>query len=170
LQTVLAEKLTTAIQLGAANSRIRDFADVWILTGIHDLDAASMRSALRVTASHRQIVLRPLGEALGDLALVRASTYTAYKRRLGQDGAALPGEFITLLDGVTAFTDTLLLNDRHRTTLAGTKLNLDPLTHDRCRAGGDRWVGSAPDRDCKTASDTLRARPAATPRSTGAAG
>jgi hypothetical protein len=114
LQTVLAEKLTTAIQLGAANSRIRDFTDVWILTGIHDLDATSMRSALRVTAEHRQIVLRPLGEALGDLAVVRAGTYAAYKRRLGQDGAVLPDEFSTLLDGVTAFTDTLLLNDTAR--------------------------------------------------------
>lgn len=31
LQTVLAEKLATAIQLGPTNSRIRDFADVWIL-------------------------------------------------------------------------------------------------------------------------------------------
>jgi hypothetical protein len=87
---------------------------VWILTGIHDLHATSMRSALLVTAAHRQIVLRPLGAALGDLAAVRASTYTAYKRRLGQDGAALPDEFSTLLNGVTAFTDTLLLNDTAR--------------------------------------------------------
>jgi hypothetical protein len=42
LATVLAEKLTTAIELGAGNSRIRDYADVWTPTGLHHLGAADV--------------------------------------------------------------------------------------------------------------------------------
>lgn len=38
LATVLAEKLSTAVDLGTANSRVRDYADVWTLTGPAPLD------------------------------------------------------------------------------------------------------------------------------------
>ena len=110
LATVLAEKLTTAIQLGAANTRIRDYADIWTLTGLHDLDATVLRAALENTSAHRKITLRPLSAALGDLATVRARTYDAYRRRLGQDSADLPEKFLTLVDDVTTFADPLLLN------------------------------------------------------------
>jgi Nucleotidyl transferase AbiEii toxin, Type IV TA system len=110
LATVLAEKLTTAIQLGAANTRIRDYADIWTLTGLHDLDTIQLQAALENTATHRKITLRPLSAALGDLATVRARTYETYRRRLGQDSADLPEKFLTLVDDVTAFADPLILH------------------------------------------------------------
>jgi hypothetical protein len=49
---VLAEKLTTAISLGATSTRVRDYHDVWALTGIHDLRAADVAAALKATAAH----------------------------------------------------------------------------------------------------------------------
>ena len=36
IETVLAERLATAIVLGAANTRVRDYADVSALTGRHE--------------------------------------------------------------------------------------------------------------------------------------
>ena len=111
IATVLAEKLSTAIQLGAANTRIRDYADIWTLTGLHDLEAGELRAALENTAIHRKIALRPLSAAVGDLAEVRARTYETYRRRLGQDSASLPEKFPTLGDDVIAFADPLLLNE-----------------------------------------------------------
>lgn len=108
LPTVLAEKLTTAIRLGAANSRIRDFADVWTLTGIHDLDASQLRAALVATAAHRQITLIPLSASVADLAIARGNSYTTYRRRLGEDGAHLPADLTTLMNDVIAFIDPLL--------------------------------------------------------------
>jgi Nucleotidyl transferase AbiEii toxin, Type IV TA system len=107
LPTVLAEKLTTAIQLGAANSRIRDFADAWTLTGIHDLDASQMRAALEATAAHRRITLSPLSASVADLATTRANGYTTYRRRLGEDGTHLPADLTTLIGDVIAFIDPL---------------------------------------------------------------
>jgi hypothetical protein len=111
LATVLAEKLTTAIELGAGNSRIRDYADVWTLTGLHHLGAANVRQALRATAAHRGITLRPLSDMVADLASVRAATYLIYRRRLGQDADHLPESFATVIDDVVAFADPLLQDD-----------------------------------------------------------
>ena len=36
IETVLAEKLATAILLGATNTRVRHCADIYMLTGRHD--------------------------------------------------------------------------------------------------------------------------------------
>jgi hypothetical protein len=63
VHTVLAEKITTAVNLGATSTRVRDYLDIWTLTGIHDLDASPTRAALEATAAHRQITLRPLSQA-----------------------------------------------------------------------------------------------------------
>ena len=37
IETVLAEKIVTALDLGAANTRVRDYADIYTITGAHDL-------------------------------------------------------------------------------------------------------------------------------------
>lgn len=50
VETVLAEKLATAIMLGAANTRVRDYADIYTLTGRHDLTHGTVRAALDATA------------------------------------------------------------------------------------------------------------------------
>jgi hypothetical protein len=89
---VLAEKITTAVNVGAASTRVHDHLDLWTLTGIHDLDAAQTRAAIEVTATHRQITLRPLSQAVAHLATTRAQTYTAFLRRLGPDAEPLPNE------------------------------------------------------------------------------
>lgn len=46
IETVLAEKICTAIVLGEANTRVRDYADVHMLTGKHPLSRAAVRAAL----------------------------------------------------------------------------------------------------------------------------
>ena len=112
VHTVLAEKITTAVNLGAASTRVRDYLDIWTLTGIHDLDAAQTRAALEATATHRQITLRPLSQAVADLATARAQTYTAFLRRLGPDAAPCPRDFRLVVDEVVAFADPLLAADR----------------------------------------------------------
>jgi hypothetical protein len=69
--TVLAEKLSTAVQLGEANTRIRDHVDLYNLTGTHPLDFRQTRDALLTTAAYRGISLRPLSIAVGQLAQIR---------------------------------------------------------------------------------------------------
>jgi hypothetical protein len=67
IATIIAEKLSTAIALGDLNTRDRDYADLHQLITRHHLDGDELTAALRNTASHRGIQLRPLSEAISDL-------------------------------------------------------------------------------------------------------
>ncbi|MET9019182.1 nucleotidyl transferase AbiEii/AbiGii toxin family protein [Actinopolymorpha sp. NPDC004070] len=116
LATVLAEKLCTAVSLGEANSRVRDYADVWTLTGRHDLDYADVRAAVEATARHRGVALRPLGESIGELVRVRSSAFTAFRGQLGIDGSELPRRFGDLVRDVLKFADPLLTTAAIRTS------------------------------------------------------
>jgi hypothetical protein len=104
LETVLAEKIATAISLGPANTRVRDYADVYTLTGTHSVT----RAALLATAAHRQIAVVPLSTAIGNLIEMRAVSYTAYRSGLGPDGQQLPPDFETVVRAVAAFADRLI--------------------------------------------------------------
>jgi Nucleotidyl transferase AbiEii toxin, Type IV TA system len=111
IATVLAEKIVTALSLGAINTRTRDYADLWTLTGIHDLDAEQVRRAIVATADHRDVLLRPLSDAVADLATAQSDGYAAYRLRLDTDGLHLPTDFGTVIADIIAFADPLLEPD-----------------------------------------------------------
>jgi hypothetical protein len=108
LVTVLAEKLSTAIDLGQANSRVRDYADLWTLTGIHDVDGDELRVAIEATSAHRGVRLRPLSEVVADLGTARAQAYIAYRHRIRADAGTLPHDLADLVAEVTDFADPVL--------------------------------------------------------------
>lgn len=108
IETILAEKLTTAIELGRANTRVRDFADIHILTGTQSVGCAAMREALTATASFRGTTLRPLAAAADGLGGLRDATYRAYRDGLGTAGADLPERFMDAIDAAAAFVDPLI--------------------------------------------------------------
>ncbi len=110
MPVVLAEKLCTAVELGAGNTRIRDYADIWTLTGLHDIDRTALTRALRATADHRRVPLRPLAALLGDFAAIRSTAYTAYTRRLGPDAEQLPADFTDIVMAVITFSDPILID------------------------------------------------------------
>jgi predicted nucleotidyltransferase component of viral defense system len=64
IEAVLAEKLVTMVARGDTNTRDRDFADVLLLAGHHDIHAASLSDAIAATAAFRQVELRPVSKAL----------------------------------------------------------------------------------------------------------
>jgi Nucleotidyl transferase AbiEii toxin, Type IV TA system len=113
---VLAEKITTAITLGAASTRVRDYADIYTLTSRHDIDHSMMREALRATARFRGTSLQTLSTAVDDLVPLRRNTYTAYRRSLGPDGERLPADFDAVVTAVTAFADPIVEPAPHPAT------------------------------------------------------
>jgi len=108
IETVVAEKICTAIALGEANTRVRDYADLYMLTGKHPLHHATVRAALDATAAYRQVTLAPLSSVLGALPTTRQSAYQAFRKRLGVDGASLPATFSEVVAAVVAFVDPLV--------------------------------------------------------------
>ena len=51
--TAVAEKFETMVSKGLANSRLRDYYDVWLLATMHTHDGAELTAALAATFSHR---------------------------------------------------------------------------------------------------------------------
>ncbi|MFE8032369.1 nucleotidyl transferase AbiEii/AbiGii toxin family protein [Thiohalocapsa marina] len=52
-ETVVAEKLEALVTLGIANSRMKDYFDLWVLASHADFDAETLRRAIRATFARR---------------------------------------------------------------------------------------------------------------------
>lgn len=57
LETVIAEKWQAMVELGQANSRMKDFYDLWILSRHLEFDGALVAQAMRATFERRQTLL-----------------------------------------------------------------------------------------------------------------
>lgn len=55
--TVIAEKFAAITSLGIANSRMKDFFDLWVLTRHSELDATILRRAITATFARRGTAL-----------------------------------------------------------------------------------------------------------------
>ncbi|MDQ6911015.1 MAG: nucleotidyl transferase AbiEii/AbiGii toxin family protein [Actinomycetota bacterium] len=107
LATVLAEKVVTMIERGAAITRERDFADVVLLSHRHPVDADVLLSALRATSAYRESRLHPLAGLFGELGRDRQSSWTAYVARSGL-AESLPRDYGEAIAEVIAFVDPVL--------------------------------------------------------------
>lgn len=107
LETVLAEKLVTMIARGDTTTRDRDFADVWLLTGRHQIDAGPLRDAFTATAAYRDVMLVPIGDVLSTLATDRQGGWRRYTARVGLD-ADVPPLLADVIEAVIAFADPVL--------------------------------------------------------------
>jgi predicted nucleotidyltransferase component of viral defense system len=56
-ETVIAEKVHAMVALGRANSRMKDYYDVWMLTSTFYLDPDRMRQAIAATFARRNTVI-----------------------------------------------------------------------------------------------------------------
>jgi hypothetical protein len=107
VETMLAEKIATAIALGPANTRVRDYADIYTLTGNHVITHYAARQALLATTRFRGTHLVPLSSVIANIADLRARDYTTYRASLGEGGRHLPAEIQVLVTAVIDFADAL---------------------------------------------------------------
>jgi hypothetical protein len=99
--TVVAEKLEAMARLGMANSRMKDFHDVWFVTHRFELDGPTLRRAIEATFNRRQTPVPEWPEPLGDAFARHAekqSQWAAFIRRNGLCG--LPARFSDLVVAV----------------------------------------------------------------------
>lgn len=57
LETVVAEKFQAMVQLGMANSRMKDFYDIWTLARRFSFDGAALAAAIQATFERRRTAL-----------------------------------------------------------------------------------------------------------------
>lgn len=104
LAMVLAEKIVTALERGSANTRWRDFADIYLISRAQPVRAGQLAEATRRVAEHRDITVRPLREALDGYAELGQAKWAAWRRKQGLEHL-LPEPFDQVLTAVCAFAD-----------------------------------------------------------------
>lgn len=107
LTMVLAEKIVTAIDRGEANTRWRDFADVYTLVRARPVDAAEFAASLTVVAEYRHVELRPLLPFLAPMPQRAQEKWLAWRRRTGRE-QELPERFADVLESLAWFADAVL--------------------------------------------------------------
>jgi predicted nucleotidyltransferase component of viral defense system len=93
LETVIAEKLHAMVALGMANSRMKDYYDVWMLTRTFALDPGRLQRAIDATFARRSTpLLSSVPEGLSDAFAANAgkqAQWQAFARNLAAPGPAL---------------------------------------------------------------------------------
>jgi len=107
LAMVFAEKIVTAVQRGQANTRWRDFADIYLLSGRHHQDGGQFAVAIGRVAEYRRADVRPLGLGLAGFAELVQPKWTAWRRRQRLDDR-LPEDFPAVVARVMDFADPAL--------------------------------------------------------------
>jgi predicted nucleotidyltransferase component of viral defense system len=107
LSMILAEKLVTAVQRGIANTRWRDFADVYLMTGKHVVNAREVRESIRRVALHRRAALAPLSTVWAGLAELAQRKWSAWVRKQNLVDR-LPLAFETVIRANEVFGEPLL--------------------------------------------------------------
>ena len=106
-EMVLAEKIVTAIQRGQANTRWRDFGDIYQLTRRYAFRASDIGRALQTVAEFRDVELSALGEMLDGYAEIGQPRWAPWRAKL-QLTEILPADFGAALEVLRAFADPIL--------------------------------------------------------------
>jgi predicted nucleotidyltransferase component of viral defense system len=107
LEVVLAEKIVTALERGTANTRWRDFVDIYVLTRRYAINLQTLRSSLQRVAQFRSTELSSLETALKGYAEIAETRWRAWlaKQRLEN---MIPTNFSVVLEQVVSFADPLI--------------------------------------------------------------
>lgn len=132
--TVVAEKLEALASLGIANSRMKDYFDLWILSQYADFDGDTLRQAIRATFDRRKT------ELSADTPFGLTDGFAQDTQKLAQWHAFLGKNKLVALgleDVVASLRDFLLP--------AITAANLDTHHPQHWPAGGPRTLVSLSD-------------------------
>lgn len=101
IYTVVAEKLEASVQLGEANTRMKDFFDLWFLSRKFPLEGELLKDAITRTFARRGMPLpATVPVALTpEFATLKAATWAAFIRR----NALAPVAMTATLDSIRAF-------------------------------------------------------------------
>ena len=107
--TVVAEKFEAMVKLGTANTRMKDFHDIWFLAQRFELDRMILRQAIEATFARRQTKHLPLPEPLTEALAndpAKQAQWTAFLRRNGLTSA--PAEFSEVVSELRRFFEPVL--------------------------------------------------------------
>jgi len=83
IESIVAEKFEAFVQLGYANSRYKDFYDIYILETTHDFNGLELKQAIIETFKHRKTDFKDIIAFNGDFAedTLRQNRWTAFIKK-----------------------------------------------------------------------------------------
>lgn len=108
LEMVLAEKIVTALERGLANTRWRDFGDVYLLIRRHRVDGQILRGSTSAVIEYRTATQARLSLVLVGFPAIAQASWTIWRHKAKLD-AVLPQEFSIVLAAIIEFADPVLL-------------------------------------------------------------
>lgn len=106
-ETVIAEKFQAMVMLGRANSRMKDFYDVWLLSRTYEFDGESLARAIAATFKRRKT---PIPEELPDALTPAFVGDTAKQQQWASFIEAIDAEPVSLAQVVSDLADFLMLH------------------------------------------------------------
>ena len=108
VETVVAEKFEALTTLGMANSRLKDFYDLWLIAQTFDFRQAALVDAVRRTFERRETIL-PADAPIGLTDEFVAAWSAQWRAFLGRESmAAVPDSFAIVVADLRAFLLPLL--------------------------------------------------------------
>lgn len=107
LAMVYAEKIITMLQRRDANTRWRDFADVYTLSRSHPIDGKQLHASLATVARHRQADMTSLSTALRGMSEIAQPKWAAWRRKQRME-QRIPEQFADAMQQVITFGDPVI--------------------------------------------------------------
>ena len=107
--TVVAEKFEAMVKLGIANTRMKDFHDVWFLAHRFEFDGPTLRKAIMATFTRRKTNLPQSPEAFTDAFAndpAKQAQWAAFLRRNGLSG--ITNQFSEVVAEIRKFIQPVL--------------------------------------------------------------
>ena len=105
--TAVAEKIEAVVSLGLANSRMKDFYDLWMLAGTLEFDgrllAASIAATFTTRGTSLPVEVPPALTAVFAEQPATAAMWRGFRTRLVRSGIEAPAELDQVLNRVTTF-------------------------------------------------------------------
>jgi hypothetical protein len=106
-ESSISEKFEAMVKLGALNSRMKDFYDIWLLSRQFDFDGVKLTEAIRLTLERRGTKLPLKIEAFAESFIEEKQTqWTAFYKRLQQDH--IPSSFGEIVISVDRFLSPIV--------------------------------------------------------------
>jgi hypothetical protein len=125
LAMVHAEKILTTLDRGRANTRWRDFADLYSLSRHHDVNGHELITALAAVAGQRRITMQSLATALAGWPATVQRRWEQWRTHHNLD--QLPDDFTTVCHEVFVFTDPALTGHAHSQHWKAASRNWQPV-------------------------------------------
>lgn len=107
-ETIVSEKLHAMVKLGIANSRMKDFFDVYALARGHEFDEELLTKAVERTFARRKTAIPERPFALTKEFYADASKQAQWRAFLSKSGVEAPPAFDAIGDTLRAFLSPVL--------------------------------------------------------------